>query len=122
MSYTLFISSNFLEKDGVFFMCKKKLKFEVVNETKKMQEAYDEFMLSCKARNLVNETIINYSKSIRYFMDYVGPDFNIYDISKADVNNYISEMLEKVQSNTIRCYCKLIKVVRHLLSQIMLEP
>lgn len=90
-------------------MRKKKLKFEVVNETKKMQEAYDEFILSCKARNLVNETIINYSKSIKYFMDYIGPEFNIYDISKADMNNYISEMLEKVQSNTVRAYCKLIK-------------
>lgn len=82
----------------------------MVNETKKMQEAYDEFILSCKARNLVNETIVNYSKSIKYFMDYIGPDFNIYDISKADINNYISDMLEKVQSNTIRSYCKLIKV------------
>lgn len=91
-------------------MRKRKLKFETVNDTKKMQDAYDEFILSCKARNLVNETIINYSKSIKYFMNYIGPDFNIYNITRADVNSYISEMLEKVQSNTIRSYCKLLKV------------
>ena len=76
-----------------------------------MQDAYEEFILSCKARNLVNETIINYSKSIKYFMNYIGPDFNIYDITRADVNNYINDMLQKVQSNTIRSYCKLLKVL-----------
>lgn len=82
----------------------------MVNDTKKMQDAYEEFLLSCKAKNLVNETIINYSKSIRYFMNYIGPDFNIYDITRVDVNNYINDMLEKVQSNTIRSYCKLLRV------------
>ena len=106
--YTLSISNDYLEKDGVFFLSKKKLKFEMVNDTKKMKDAYEEFILSCKARNLVNETIINYSKSIKYFMDYIGSDFNIYDITRADVNNYINDMLQKVQSNTIRSYCKLL--------------
>ncbi|MGL5674914.1 MAG: hypothetical protein ACRDDX_00705 [Cellulosilyticaceae bacterium] len=47
---------------------KKNIKIETVNETKTMAKARDEFILNCRARNLVNETILNYEKAIRYLV------------------------------------------------------
>lgn len=89
---------------------KKTIKIETVNETKTMAKARDEFILNCRARNLVNETILNYEKATRYFMDFVGEEFDIYAITSTDVDNYIADCLERTIGNTARSYCKLLKV------------
>lgn len=55
-------------------MRKKAIKIGTVNATKNISEARYEFLLNCKARNLVNETIMNYEKTTRYLMDFLGED------------------------------------------------
>ena len=89
---------------------KKVMKIKTVNATKNMAEAREEFLLNCRARNLVNDTIVNYEKATRYSMDFIGEDFNIYDLTKVDMDNYIANCLERTIGNTARSYCKLLKV------------
>ena len=91
-------------------MPRKKIKFELANDTKTMAKAREEFLLNCKARNLVDESIVNHEKTTRYFMNFMGEDFNIYDLTRSDLDNYVADCLKRVESNTARSYCKLLKV------------
>lgn len=47
---------------------KKAIKIETVNATKSMAQARGEFLLNCRARNPVNDTIMNYEKATKYFL------------------------------------------------------
>lgn len=95
--------------DGVFFMSRKALKIIQENEAVTIAEARNDYLAFCRARNLANATILNNEKATRYFMDFLGADFNIYDITKQDVTNYVLDCLTRVQGNTARSYCKVLK-------------
>ena len=90
-------------------MKKKKIKILTENDTKTLKQALDEFVQYQRSRLLVNDTILNYEKTIRYFSYVVGWDCNIYNITLNDINAFIFNYTENHKNNTVRGYCKFLR-------------
>lgn len=89
---------------------KKTLQLKLNNLPKELplSSAKSEFIIDCKARKLSSPTILNYSKSIDYFIDFIG-DINLYEITDSDVKRWMISLHEKNAINSVRSYIKNIK-------------
>lgn len=76
---------------------------------KSIFEIYDEFILSCKVKNLSEYTIAHYERHLKMFFDYCG-EISITDLTKPLYDGYILHCQQKqIKEITIQTYVKVIR-------------
>lgn len=70
----------------------------------KFQEGFDEFIDSCRARNLRPDTIKHYNEGYKSITRFVDKDIIIKTINKSTVDNFIIDCKEKLNINSQSLY------------------
>lgn len=90
----------------------KKMKLNYKND-KTFKDGFNEFILSCNARNLREGTIIHYEEAYRQIIKYFDEDMQISDISNETFNEFILKVKENhdIQSQTLQTYARDLKTI-----------
>ena len=91
-------------------MKRKKIEMKA---SKTLDRGYDEFIFSCKAKNLREETIKSYDGRIKTIYKFIEPKTPIEKITKDTVNNFIVECKTKlsIKDITINSYLRSLKTI-----------
>ncbi|MFT5875116.1 MAG: integrase/recombinase XerD [Clostridium sp.] len=81
----------------------KKLKIQAEDNIK-FEQGFEEFIDSCKARNLRPDTIKHYNEGYKAITKFVDKDMVIKDIKNTTVNNFVRYCNEKLNINSQSLY------------------
>lgn len=90
----------------------KKQKIEI-NKPYTLDEGYDEFILSCKVRNLRESTIKSYDERIRTIYKFINPKTPIESINKSTVDSFILFMQNElnIKEITMNTYLRAFRTI-----------
>lgn len=90
----------------------KKIKFIYRND-KTFKEGFEEFILSCKARNLRDGTIKHYNEVYKQIIKYFNEDILLADISQKAFDEFILAIKDKtdINSQTLYTYSRDLKTI-----------
>lgn len=92
-------------------MAKSKIQMNGVNGNKlTLEAARDKYLQYCKAKGLTKDTLKNYKNAITGLVNYLGADFNLYDLNDDDLIAYTNHLIDsEISGNSIRSFHKCIK-------------
>lgn len=76
-----------------------------------IEDALDKFIHMKKLCGLSKKTIQDYKDFIRLFIDYLGCNIDIYDLTQEDIENYIEYQVDRdISRNTLATYLRHFKI------------
>lgn len=90
----------------------KKQKIEI-KKTYTLDEGYDEFILSCKVRNLRESTIKCYDERMRTIYKFIAPKTPIKNLNKSTVDGFILFMQQElnIKEVTMNTYLRALRTI-----------
>ena len=72
-----------------------------------LNELFNEFILEKRLQGLSQDSIISYKNILSIFLDYIGCDVDICDLSRDIVNDYILDLMSrKLSKSTVATYIR----------------
>lgn len=78
-----------------------KIKMNKQNVKKKFKDAFTEFILYCRVKNLKTRTTDYYEETYQYFIEFFGEDKYCHDINKNTIDDYILYMKNSTNTTDI---------------------
>lgn len=94
----------------------KKISLQV-NSDVILEDGIELFFRKCRVKNLSEQTIVSYQDKLKKFINYLGADYPVADITEETVDNFILSLRdEQLKETTINTY---LRAVRSLLYYLM---